>query len=75
MAGQPVGCAMGFLNKRFAHLYAQLDSALMKFKAGKLENFLSLGAMWLATNDARGYVTIGDPAVRLPIDPSVAGPH
>jgi hypothetical protein len=70
MAGQPVGCAMGFLNKRFAHLYAQLDAALMKFKAGKLENFLSLGAMWLATNDARGYITIGDPAVRLPIDPS-----
>jgi hypothetical protein len=75
MAGHPVGCAMAFLNKRFAHLYSQLDAKLMKFRAGKLENLLSLGAMWLATNDARGYITIGDPAVRLPIRPPQAGPR
>jgi len=72
MAGHTVGFAMCFLNKRYAEVYSRLDAALKRFKMGELENALTLGAMWLAANDARDYVTVGDPAVRLSVSPPPA---
>jgi hypothetical protein len=68
MTGKPVGFALDAMNERHAifasSLFAKLD---------KLKNFpdlydpYELAFEWISTNDARGYVLLGDPAARLPL--------
>lgn len=70
MAGKPVGFALDAMNERHAtfasSLFAKLD---------KLKNFpglydpSELAFEWISTNDARGYIVLGDPAVCLPVVP------
>ena len=66
MEGHPIGSATEFLNLRYSSIAADLFDYL-----GHINSFdrkvddKKLVRMWLASNDARVYANIGDPAVRL----------
>lgn len=67
LSGWRVGHAMEFFNERYAELSSELTEA---WKAGPSDGTAdpdaSLASAWTANNDARSYVVVGDPAVRLP---------
>ncbi|MCA9651128.1 MAG: hypothetical protein H6712_18900 [Myxococcales bacterium] len=70
LGGVPVGAAMEYLDMRYAELAAELSSELEGLEPGELHDAAGLVTLWTATNDARGYAVMGDPAVRLPWPPS-----
>jgi hypothetical protein len=70
LIGTPVGRAMRLLS---GERYAQLAVEFMHMQREPLfgrtqENDLSLSGLWAAMTDARNFVVLGDPAVRLPND-------
>jgi hypothetical protein len=62
--GYPVGAAMDHFDARYAALATELTAA---FEAIIEPNDYQLTELWTANHDARGYVVIGDPAVRLKV--------
>ncbi|HEX6904687.1 MAG TPA: hypothetical protein VF789_33575 [Thermoanaerobaculia bacterium] len=65
LAGEPLGWATEYLNQRYAELASELSHQFEDQAALKdldAEDFLRV---WRATNDARNFVVLGDPAVRL----------
>lgn len=65
LAGYPVGAAMEYFNQHYAELFTDLTEEREEVRWGARPDFMSLAELWTAAHDARSYVVLGDPAVRL----------
>lgn len=63
--GTPIGDAIDHLNFRYASISTALTDKLEREKLGKTVQASEIAGLWVANNDARSYVILGDPAVRL----------
>lgn len=60
LRGEPVGHAMEAFSLKYGEIWASLATLLERNEADH-----RLAYLWTAANDARNYVLLGDPAVRL----------
>jgi hypothetical protein len=65
LKGHPLGSAMEYFNGRYAAVSTELTAVLERAQWEEPDPY-EVSEMWTANNDARGYVIVGDPAVRLP---------
>jgi hypothetical protein len=63
--GYPIGYAFEYFNGRYTELAADLADTLNDAEFGKKPPAAKLAGMWTARTDARNYVVLGDPFVRL----------
>jgi hypothetical protein len=66
--GDRLGWAMDQFDVRWAALSAELADTQRDISFGKQVPDWELGALWAARNDARNYVVLGDPAVRIRVE-------
>ncbi len=60
-----MGDVLDYLHARYAELATELSTRIEDIRDMKRFDPPELAALWTGTNDARGYVILGDPAVRL----------
>jgi hypothetical protein len=66
LAGMPLGMAMEYVSARYATTATELTDLLHQERAwGRIVDDREITGLWLATNDARNFLLIGDPAIRL----------
>ena len=75
MGGQRIGAALDYFNQRYAELATALVEQIKDFRAGRVGFGARLVETWTLLNDARNYLLLGDPAVRLaPVTRLAGGP-
>jgi hypothetical protein len=68
--GKRLGNAMEAMNSRYAEVSTELTSSIDAYRrSGKVIDDHELVGLWTANNDARSYIVLGDPAVRLTAAP------
>lgn len=65
LAGHRLGYAMEPFDQRYAELASDLSDRLNAVRFGRQLDDLELASLWTAQQDARNYLVLGDPAVRL----------
>jgi hypothetical protein len=68
--GHPIGSALEYFNEKYAEQASDLTSELEE-TTEEVQNAVKIAGLWTASNDARNYMILGDPAVRLAIGGSV----
>jgi hypothetical protein len=68
MWGDRLGQATDQFNVRWASLSTKLAETLDKARSGLTVDPTALGNQWVARDDARNYIIIGDPAVQLRVN-------
>jgi hypothetical protein len=64
--GYPIGYAVEVFNNRYAEISTDLTDKVREVRDYfKKPNDMDLANLWTANNDARNYILLGDPAVRL----------
>lgn len=67
--GRPVGFAIDVFNSRYAEIAAELTDLYEDAEYTTDDpDPIELAELWTTQNDARGYVILGDPAVKLMVD-------
>ncbi len=69
--GYPVGAAMDWMHERFAEISTELTNVLDRYDQLTVDTS-QLAGLWRANNDARNFVVLGDPAVRVAVGPRAA---
>jgi hypothetical protein len=64
-SGHPIGSALEYFNDRYSQLAAMLTTQIEDAKFQKNIDEVEIAGTWTAHNDARSYVIVGDPAIRL----------
>jgi hypothetical protein len=66
LAGVPVGAALEVINQFYASIATQLSNEVERLTfPGTVADERELCGLWTAHNDARNFVVLGDPAVRV----------
>jgi len=66
LLGYPLGSALDCFNMRYAALSTELTNLYHEIgDQPSTKQAYELAELWTANNDARGYIILGDPAVRL----------
>jgi hypothetical protein len=60
----PLGSALEYFNSRYAELASDLTSEIDE-TSEEIQNTVKIAGLWTASNDARNYMILGDPAVRV----------
>lgn len=78
MAGRRLGLALESFGQRHAGIATVLTDQMEQWRQRPetrpegISDALGQAFLWLAHNDARGYALLGDPAVRLPLQPQAS---